>query len=128
MPTITTPPPILFSCPRCQEELTAPAERGGKRFQCSECKNLIIVPQPIVLPNLVVDPDVDAGSSPRRRPAGTPAAPLRVVLVDVDVPVAAMVRELLKWVAASVAVGFIIAVPIGLVGLILSPLWTMGPK
>jgi DNA-directed RNA polymerase subunit RPC12/RpoP len=110
MPT-ATPKPTVFECPRCRDEIAVPAGSQGKRLQCPHCKHLVTVPGAFIVPGLAGSPDDNRAAAPM-----VVAPPLRVVLVDVDVPFGSILRELAKWTLASI----IVAIPIAIVWVIVN--------
>jgi DNA-directed RNA polymerase subunit RPC12/RpoP len=137
IPDPTPPPPVAdlvpdisFRCVHCDAGVTAPASAAGHRRDCPRCGKKILVPRfapPSPFPSRIRDLDDDEGDLPagrredrrddlRDEPAPSPFADS----ISMGLGVTSMILGLMALPAALVpCVGLYVALPLGLVGLIL---------
>lgn len=104
---------ITFPCPTCHAEIRADDHAAGRSGTCPKCGGKTRVPgEPGPVPKPIAP----------GRAAAPPSEPLRVVVVDFDMPFASMVGLMVKWTLAAIpaliilgALGLVAAAAIALI-------------
>jgi hypothetical protein len=92
---------VAVTCDKCMHRIKASPFAHSREVVCPRCKASVYVPAAVASPKAAAPP------SPPLRPS---RRPLRVVLVDVDMPFESMVGFILKWALAAIPAAIILAV------------------
>ena len=106
-----------LTCPHCSQEIEADDERAGRDVQCPGCGRFTKAPVP---PPATSPPPVVGGSTLKMsvpRASAPRAQRQEVVITDIDMPIPAIMRFMVKCLIAWLPIGIGLAALAALVGL-----------